>query len=125
MELVAQFYTTSWRSGDGFDSTLNFAIEGHHFELKITELPTIYGLAPNDFHRVPISTERTISDNEMAPLHYPWNEHNFGTTHGLVPKYYIFNHIFHNTLTPKRGDRTNIKVSIRNLLAILDNQLLP
>jgi hypothetical protein len=114
-ELVAQFYATTWRSGDGFDSSLNFTIEGHCFELKITELPIIFGLAPNDFHREPISTERTISDNEMAPLYYPGNEKNFGTTHGMLPEYYIFNHIFCNTLTLKHGDRTNIQGSTRNL----------
>jgi hypothetical protein len=43
---VAQFYATTWRSEDGFDSTLNFAIEGHRYELTITELPIIFGLAP-------------------------------------------------------------------------------
>jgi hypothetical protein len=48
--LVAQFYATVWRSGNGYDSTLNFAIEGHQFELKITELPTIFAFADNDFH---------------------------------------------------------------------------
>jgi hypothetical protein len=59
----------------------------------------------------------------MAPLYYPRNEHNFGTTHGMLPEYYIFNHIFRNTLTLKCGDRTNIQGSTRNLLlAILDNQ---
>jgi hypothetical protein len=46
IELVAQFYATTWRSGDGFDSTLYFTSEGHRFELKITELPTIFGLVP-------------------------------------------------------------------------------
>jgi hypothetical protein len=45
-ELVAQFYATTWRSGDGFDSILNFAIEGHRYELTITEFPIIFGLAP-------------------------------------------------------------------------------
>jgi hypothetical protein len=91
--------------------------------LKITELPTIFDLAPNNFHREPISTKRTVSDNEMAPLYYPGNEHNFGTTHGMLPEYYIFNHNFRNTLTPKHGDRTNIRGSTWNLLlAILDNQ---
>jgi hypothetical protein len=125
-EIVAQFYATTWRSGDGFDSTLNFTIEDHRFELKITELPTIFDLAPNNFHREPISTKRTVSDNEMAPLYYPGNEHNFGTTHGMLPEYYIFNHNFRNTLTPKHGDRTNIRGSTWNLLlAILDNQPLP
>jgi hypothetical protein len=62
----------------------------------------------------------------MAPLYYPGNKHNFGTTHGMLPEYYIFNHIFRNTLTLKRGDRTNIRGLTRNLLlAILDNQPLP
>jgi hypothetical protein len=28
---------------------LTFSIEGHHFELTITELPIIFDLAPNDF----------------------------------------------------------------------------
>jgi hypothetical protein len=46
IELMAQFYATTWRSEDGFDSTLYFTSEGHHFELKITELPTIFGLVP-------------------------------------------------------------------------------
>jgi hypothetical protein len=64
------------------------------------KLSTIFAFAGNDFDREPISTERTISDNELAPLYYPKNEHNFGTNHGMLPEYYIFN-IFCNTLTPK------------------------
>jgi hypothetical protein len=123
MQLVVQFYATTWRSGEGLDSTLNFALEGHQFELKISELPTIFGLAGNDLDRELINTERSISDNELAPLYYPRNEHNFGTNHGMLPKYYIFNNIFRNTLTPKLGDRTSIHGSTRNLLlAILDDQ---
>jgi hypothetical protein len=52
----------------------------------------------------------------------PGNENIYGATHGLIPEYTIFN-IFHNTLSPKRGDRTNIRGSTRNLLlAILDDQ---
>jgi hypothetical protein len=98
---VAQFYATTWRSGDGFDSTLNFAIEGHCYELTITKLPIIFGLAPNDFDREPISTERSISDNELAPLYFPRNENNYGTNHGMLPEYNNFNNIFQNTLTPK------------------------
>jgi hypothetical protein len=87
---------------------LNFSIEGHQFVLRLTELPAIFGLADNDFHRPEIITERTIADNELAPLYKPRNESNYGTTHGLIPEYTIFNNIFCNTLTPKRGDRTNI-----------------
>jgi hypothetical protein len=86
------------------DSTLNFTLKGLRFELKITELPTIFAFARNDFDREPISTERSISDNELAPLYYPENERNFGTNHGMLPEYYIFR----NTLTLKRGDHTNI-----------------
>jgi hypothetical protein len=100
-ELVAQFYATTWRSRDGFDSMLNFSIGGHRFELTITELPIIFGLAPNDFHGEPISSKRSISDNELAPLYFPGNEVNYGTNHGMLPEYYIFNNIFQNTLTPK------------------------
>jgi hypothetical protein len=121
-ELVAQFYATTWRSGEGFDSTPNFTLEGHRFELKITELPTIFAFARNDFNREAISTERTILDNELAPLYYPGNEHHFGTNHSMLPEDYIFR----NTLTHKRGDRTSIRGSISNLLlAILDDQPLP
>jgi hypothetical protein len=87
------------------------------------ELPTIFGLADNDFHRPEIITERTIVDNEIAPLYMSGNENNYGTTHGLIPEYTIFKNIFRNTLTPKRADRTNIWGSTRNLLlAILDDQ---
>jgi hypothetical protein len=117
-ELVAQFYATTWRSGEGFDSILNFTLEGHWFELKIMELLTIFAFAENGFNREAI--------NQLAPLYYPVNEHHCGTNHGMLPEYYIFNNIFRNTLTPKRGDRTSIRGSIRNLLlAILDDQPLP
>jgi hypothetical protein len=125
-ELVAQLYATTWRSGDGFDSTLNFAIEGHRYALIITDMFIIFGIAPNDFDREPISTERSISDNKLAPLYFLGNENNCGINHGMLPEYYIFNNIFWNTLTPKRGDRTSIWGSIWNLLlAILDGQPLP
>jgi hypothetical protein len=107
-ELVAQFCATAWRSGNGYEQTLNFSIDGHQFELRVMELPTIFTLADNDFHRAEIITERTIVDNELAPLYTSGNENNFDTTHGLIPEYTIFNNIFCNTLTPKRGDRTNI-----------------
>jgi hypothetical protein len=100
--------STTWRSGDGFDSTLNFLIDNRHYELTIIELPIIFGLAPNDFHREPISSERSISDNELAPLYFPKNENNYGTNHDMLPEYYIFNNIFWNTLTLKRGDHTSI-----------------
>jgi hypothetical protein len=123
MELVAQFCAMAWRSGNGYEQTLNFSIEGHRFELQVIEIPTIFVLADNDFHRVEISIERAIVENELAALYYPRNEHNFGTTHGLLPEYSIFNHIFRNSLTPKRSDCTNIQGSTRNLLlAILDYQ---
>jgi hypothetical protein len=126
MELVAQFCATSWRSGHGYDSTLNFNIEGHQFELKLIELPTIFAFTDNEFHRPEISTERTIAENELAPLYYHGNEHNFGKNHDLLPEYYIFNNIFHNTLTPKWGDCSSIWGSTRNLLlAILDDQAPP
>jgi hypothetical protein len=69
--------------------------------LKLTELPTVFAFADLDFHRPEISTERTIAENGLAPLYHPENKHNFGTNHGLLPEYYIFNNIFCNTLTPK------------------------
>jgi hypothetical protein len=28
-ELVAQFCSTAWRNGNGYESTINFSIEGH------------------------------------------------------------------------------------------------
>jgi hypothetical protein len=125
-ELVAQFCATAWRSGNGYEQILNFSIEGHQFKLRVTELPTIFALADNDFHRSEIIIERTIAENELAPIYFPGNEHNFGTTHGLLPESTIFNNIFGNTLTPKRGDHTNIRGSTRNLLlAIVDDQALP
>jgi hypothetical protein len=101
-ELVAQFCATAWRSGHGFDSTVNFGIKGHRFELKLMELPTIFAFTDNDFHRPQISSERTIAENELAPLYYPGNEHNFGSNRGLLPEYYIFNNIFHNTHSQAR-----------------------
>jgi hypothetical protein len=90
------------------------------------EFPTIFGLSHDDFMRDEISTEQTIAENELAPLYYPGNECSYGKTHGLLPEYVIFNNIFHNTLSPKRGDRTSIRGSTRNLLlAILDGKPTP
>jgi hypothetical protein len=120
-KLVAQVYSTAWRSGHGYESTINFSVEGHRFSLRLTELPTIFRLADNDFHRPEIITERTIAENELAPLYMPGNESNYGTTHALIPEYTIFNNIFRNTLTPKRGDRTNIRGSTRNLCQAILN----
>jgi hypothetical protein len=48
-ELVAQFCATAWRSGNGYETALSFRIEGHQFILRVMELPTIFGLANNDF----------------------------------------------------------------------------
>jgi hypothetical protein len=63
---------------------------------------------------------------QLAPLYFPRNENNYGTNHNMLPEFYIFNNIFQNTLTLKRGDRTSIRGSTQNLLlAILDGQPLP
>jgi hypothetical protein len=122
-KLVAQFCATAWWSGNGYEQTLNFSIKGHLFNLHLTELPTIFGSADNDFHRPEIITKRTIADNELAQLYILGNESNYGKTHGLIPEYTIFINIFRNILTPKRGDHTNIWGSTRNLLlAILDDK---
>jgi hypothetical protein len=105
---------------------LNFSIECHCYELTIIELPIIFGPVPSDFHRESISSERSKSDNELAPLYFSGNKNNYGTNHGMLLEYYIFNNIFRNTLILKRGDHTSIRGSIRTLLlAILDGQPLP
>jgi hypothetical protein len=100
-ELVAQFGSTTQRSGNGYDSTINFSIEGYQFNVCVKEFPTIFGLVANDFLRAEISTERIIAENELAPLYYLGNENSYGKTHGLLPEYAIFNNIFCNTLTPE------------------------
>jgi hypothetical protein len=121
-ELVTRFYSTAWRSRNGYDSTIYFSIEGHQFNVCVKEFPTIFGLAAIDFLSAEISIERTIVENELAPLYYLGNANSYGKTHGLLPEYAIFNNIFYNTLTPKRGDRTSIRGSTRNLVqAITDN----
>jgi hypothetical protein len=86
-ELVAQFCSTAWISGNGYESTINFSIEGHRYSLCIQEMeiPTLFGLANDDFHRANISNERTVSDNELAPLYFLGNESNYGTIHDLLP----------------------------------------
>jgi hypothetical protein len=87
------------------------------------DFPIIFSLAHDDFLRDEVFTERTIAENELAPLYYPGNENFYGKTHGLLPEYAIFNNIFCNTLTLKRGDRTSIRGSTRTLLlAIIDNK---
>jgi hypothetical protein len=60
-ELVAQFCSTAWRSGNGYESTINFSIEGHQFSVCVMEFPTLFCLAHDDFMRDEISTERTIA----------------------------------------------------------------
>jgi hypothetical protein len=100
-KLVAQFCSTAWRSGNGYESTINFSIEGHQFSIYVMEFQTIFGLAHDDLLRAEISTERTVAKNELAPLYYLGNENIYGKTHGLLPEYAIFNNIFCNTLTPK------------------------
>jgi hypothetical protein len=122
-ELVAQFCSTACLSGNGYDSTINFSIEGHRFSLCIKEIPALFGLANDDFHRANIANERNVLDNELAPLYFLGNESNYGTIHGLLPEYVIFNKIFRDTLMPKRGDRSHINGSTRVfLLAILDDR---
>jgi hypothetical protein len=67
-ESVAQFCFSSWRSGNGYGSTINFSIEGHRFSVCVMDFPTIFGLAHDDFLRAEVITERTIVESELAPL---------------------------------------------------------
>jgi hypothetical protein len=123
IELVAQFCSTAWRSGNGYEFTINFSIEGHRFSVCVMDFPTIFDLAHDDFLRDEVIIERTIAKNELEPLYYPGNENFYGKTHSLLPENVIFNNIFCNTLTPKRGDCTSIRCSTRTiLLPILDNK---
>jgi hypothetical protein len=66
---VAQFCSIASLSVNGFDNTINFSIEGHRYSLCITKIPALFGLANDDFHRADIANERTVSDNELAPLY--------------------------------------------------------
>jgi hypothetical protein len=111
-----------WISGNGYESIINFSIEGHRYNLCIKEIPALFGLANDDFHRANIANERTMSDNELTPLYLLGNESNYESIHDLLPEFSIFNKIFRGTLMPKRGDRSSINGSTRVLLlAILDN----
>jgi hypothetical protein len=49
----------------------------------VMEFPTIFGFTHDDFLRAEISTERTIAENDLAPLYLPRNENFYGKTHGL------------------------------------------
>jgi hypothetical protein len=94
--------------------------------MSVMDSPTIFGLGHNDFLRDEVITKRIIAENELTTLYYPGNENFYGKTHGLLPEYAIFNNIFCNTLTSKRGDRTSIRGSTRTLLlTILDNKPSP
>jgi hypothetical protein len=113
----------AWIRGNGYDNTINFSIEGHRYALCVKEIPTVFGLANNDFHRADIANERAMVDNELAPLYFLGNESNYGTIDNLLLEFVIFNKIFRGTLTPKRGDRSHINGSTCVfLLAILDNR---
>jgi hypothetical protein len=78
----------------GYDNTINFSIDGHCYALCVKEIPTIFGLANNDYHRADIANERTMADNELTTLYLTGNESNYGTIHGLLPEFIIFNKIF-------------------------------
>jgi hypothetical protein len=65
---VAQFCVVVWISGNGYESTINLSIEGRRYSLCIKEIPALFGLANEDFHRANIANEMTVSDNELAPL---------------------------------------------------------
>jgi hypothetical protein len=67
-ELVAQFCATAWRDGHGHEKVLHFSIEGHRFKMNPTELPAIFVLVNNDFHRAKVIIERTIAENEFTAL---------------------------------------------------------
>jgi len=43
----------------------------------------------------------------------------YGTVHGLRPVYKIFNYLFRETLTPKKGDRSSLNGTSRNILLAL------
>jgi hypothetical protein len=58
------------------------------------DFPTIFGLAHDDFLRDEVITERTIAENELAPLYYPGMENFYGKTHSFLLEYAIFNNIF-------------------------------
>jgi hypothetical protein len=83
-ELLGQFCATAWLSGNGYDCTINFSIEGHRLSLCIKEIPTLFGLANDDFHRANITNERVVSDNELVPLYFHGYESNCGTIHCLL-----------------------------------------
>jgi hypothetical protein len=55
-KLVSQFYSTAWRSGNGYESTINFSIEGRQFYVRVMEFSTVFGLAHNDLMRAEVST---------------------------------------------------------------------
>jgi hypothetical protein len=85
-ELVGQFCSTAWLSGNGYDSTINFSIEGHRYSLYIMEISALFGLVNDDFHRVDIANEITVLDNELAPLYFLGNESNYGIIHNFLPR---------------------------------------
>jgi hypothetical protein len=117
-ELVAQFCSTAWFEGEGKNSFIHFNLQGRAFWVSYKQFATILKL-DDTLDEMEIHDDINPTDEALMTL-YRDEDPDIATTHGLRPYMEIMNRIFRETLTPKRGDRTKIHGTVKNLLLAMD-----
>jgi hypothetical protein len=93
--------------------------ERRRYEIIFEQLARLFGFKWNDANHINIHFASRL-DGSMMRFMYPDSKRgSTGTTSDLLPFYVYLNCIFRRTMTPRKGDSSNIPSYNQNLLVAM------
>jgi hypothetical protein len=118
-EIIAQFYATLYVEERGGHKKIHWMIEGRRYEITYEQFARLFGFGRGDANHNKIHFALHLDVSKLRFV-YPSNKRgSVGTTSDLLPFYAYLNRLFQRTMTPRKGDSSNISSYNRNLLLVV------
>jgi hypothetical protein len=118
-EIIVQFFATLYVEERGDTKKLHWMTEGRRYEISCGLFVRIFGFGQQDANYIKIHFGLRLDASKMRFMYRSNKRGSVGTILDLLPFYAYLNHLFQRTMTPSKGDSSNIPSYNRNLLVAM------
>ena len=116
-ELIAQFYSTLWREGEGKDAIMHWMLEGKRFQVSYRRFTQILGFDEEDLNHRKLPDFNPPMDSQLDDLYDKKDGfRKYVNTLGMKSLFKYLNTFFWLSLAPRVRDKTNVHNINKTLL---------
>jgi hypothetical protein len=121
-KIIAQFFATLYVEDRGDTRKFYLMMEGRWYEITYEHFAMLFDFGRRDANRNKIHMALHLDASKLKFM-YPNNKRgSVGTTMDLLLFYVYLNRLFRKTMTPRKGDSSNIPSYNRNILVAMSRQ---